>query len=168
VGCCCNPTTRCGDWLIHARRTRASHAKTQVTRDRPAAPASYVPSGTAEHARPTSPAASVHARPYRCGTCGDSVGAARRGRGTPAQMRAGPRAGECRMADWGNSPRGDHPGGEEYSNGRICPPGGAVANTPGHMIASADSRFFTRTCVWRNLSKATTVVQQGDHREGPT
>lgn len=43
-----------------------------------------------------------------------------------------------------------------------------VSHTPRRMIATGYLYFFTRTCVWRNLSKATTVVQQGDHREGPT
>jgi hypothetical protein len=37
----------------------------------------------------------------------------------------------------------------------------------GDPPVSSDS-FFARTCVWCNLSKATTDVQQGDHREGPT
>lgn len=60
------------------------------------------------------------------------------------------------------------PGGEEYNSEPLRPSGRGVSHTPGHMIRSGYPRFFTRTCVWRNLSKATTVVQQGDHREGPT
>ncbi|GHD50344.1 hypothetical protein GCM10010335_60940 [Streptomyces galbus] len=60
------------------------------------------------------------------------------------------------------------PGGEEYNDGLFRPPRSSVSYTPGHMIRSGYPRFLTRTCVWRNLSKASTVVQQGDHREGPT
>ncbi|GAB1327143.1 hypothetical protein ACE1SV_14820 [Streptomyces sennicomposti] len=63
---------------------------------------------------------------------------------------------------------GFRPGGEEYRNGTFCPRGAARAYTPREVIKSGSPRFFTRTCVWRNLSKATTVVPEGDHREGPT
>ncbi len=41
--------------------------------------------------------------------------------------------------------------------------------TPMRPKESADLRIFTRTCVWRNLSKPTTVVRLGrTYREGPT
>jgi hypothetical protein len=72
------------------------------------------------------------------------------------------------MADWAMPHKAIGLGGEEYNNELFYPLGTTLANTPRHMIKSGYPRFFTRTCVWRNLSKATTVVQQGDNREGPT
>jgi hypothetical protein len=78
-----------------------SRAKAQVTYDDPRRTSPFHLGGAAAEGFTRGAAASVPAQPYRRGTCGDTVGAARRGRGTPAQMRAGPWARECRMADWG-------------------------------------------------------------------
>src|SRR5262249_6224800 len=62
--------------------------------------------------------------------------------------------------------QGDLPGAAQYGKEQIPPPGGDVGRTPGHLIASGNSWFFTRTCVWRNLSKATTVVLHGRPSRG--
>src|SRR5690348_9222903 len=80
--------------------------------------------------RPVRRTGSSGAQPYRYGRCGDTVGAAGRRRGAPAEMETCARLTECRMADWGRNPRGQHPGGEEYNNGPFCPPGAALAIHP--------------------------------------
>ncbi len=95
-------------------------------------------------------------------------------RRTPHGGGAGSRAARGRMADWAHAcaapararvppHRPGTPRGRRRSR-RVT----MRSYTPGEVIASGRPRFFTRTCVWRNLSKASTVVQQGDHREGPT
>src|SRR4051812_34446002 len=63
--------------------------------------------------------------PYRSGGYGDTVGAARRDRRTPAQKGAGARLTGLRMADWARNPRGHHLGDEGYNNEPFCPPGTA-------------------------------------------
>ncbi len=45
--------------------------------------------------------------------------------------------------------------------GPACRASRSFAHTPSEAFTSANLRFFTRTCVWRNLSKPTTVVQLG-------
>ncbi|GGV15469.1 hypothetical protein GCM10010260_63280 [Streptomyces filipinensis] len=49
------------------------------------------------------------AEPYHCDAYGDTVGAARRTRGTPAQKGPEARTSGFRMADWDGGPRGRQP-----------------------------------------------------------
>ena len=111
MGCCRNPTTRCGDWLIHTRPARVSRRSVQVPRT-------------------THPRAHAPARSRHTGACGDTVGAAGRGRGTTAQMRGPAPSNGKSDGRLGRHPRGCHHGGEEYSNERFCPSGTAVAIHP--------------------------------------
>ena len=89
----------------------------------------------------------------------------------PAQEASGGRLG----ADHGGR-QGHRPGGGGYSNECFHPPlllvtaerppPIRVGHTPALRTASDNSRLFTRTCVWRNLSKATTVALHGRSSRG--
>ncbi len=144
MGCCCNPTTRCGDWLIHTRPARVSLRYVL---------ASYGRGGAAD-ARTHGRIARAHAEIPWAPRGG--------GRGTTAQMRGPTPSNGMPDGRLERPPRGCHHGGEEYSNRPFCPPGTAIAIHPETHSGRA-IRDFPRTCVWRNLS-ATTVVQQGPSR----
>ncbi len=84
--------------------------------------------------------------------CRRRGGACRSGKGRGRFTRAGAHDGRL-------SPRAARPPPRETSavksttNGPFARQGRAATNTPRRKNASRNSRFFTRTCVWRNLSK---------------
>ena len=57
--------------------------------------------------------------------------------GLPHRWGVASRLIRSRMADWGDNPRGRHPGGEGYNNEPICPPDRASAihpDTPSRQV----------------------------------
>ena len=99
---------------------------------------------------------------------GDPVSAARTTRAAPGQTRDALSAGTSVDGRLRRDRERWHPAVKTNSSAAFPPAGRRASVTPKHMIKSGNRDFFTRTCVWRNLSKATTVVPEGDHREGPT
>src|SRR6478752_9518749 len=112
----------------------------------------------------------VRIRPYRGSRITSDRQAAYgrvRGYGNgPAARITGPR-----LSDSNNGPTATPHGGAAPTAATVMAriagrprrgPGPSVfAHTPGREHTADFYSFFTRTCVWRNLSKATTVVQLG-------